>query len=116
MKRFALGCLLYTPERFGLMLVGDFLDAMAGYNEGESERIKSTAELVRMSTVILINIQLEKGTRLTPHELWPFSWDKPETGGKMEEITEEEVKRREAEMEKRLNEIMPGNGNSNIES
>jgi len=58
------------------MLVGDFLDAVGGYNEGESERIKSIAEIVRMSTTILMNIQLSKEDRITPHELWPFTWDK----------------------------------------
>lgn len=116
MKRFALGCLHYTPERFGLMLLGDFLDAMAGYNEGEHERFKGVAELIRASTTLLINIQLEQGSKLTPHELWSFPWDVPEQGGKTEELTEEEVKRRESEMAKKLNEIMPDNGNSNIES
>lgn len=116
MKQFALGCLSYTPNRFGLMLVGDFLDAMAGYKEGENERVKSIAELIRISTTFLLNIQLEKNNRLTPNELWPFPWDKPVKGGKVEELTEEEVKRREAEMTKKLNEIMPDNGNNNIKS
>lgn len=97
------------------MLVVDFLDAMVGYNECEGERTKSIAELIRISTTILINIQLEKGSGLSPHELWPFPWDKPEKG-KVEELTGEEVRRREAEMKKMLNEIMPDNGNSNIES
>ena len=114
MYRFALGCLRYTPERFGRMIVADFFDAMAGYNEGENDRFKSMAELVRMSTAILVNIQLSQGDKLTPHEIWGLPWDKNE-GGSVEVLAEEEVKRREVEMDKMLNQIMP-NGNSNIKS
>jgi hypothetical protein len=107
MKRFALGCLIYTPERFGLMLVGDFLDAMTGYNEGENERVKSLAELIRISTTLLVNTQPIEGGSRTPHELWPLPWDKV-SEKIFEIISEEEVKRREGEMEKILNKIMPG--------
>lgn len=110
MRRFSLGCLLYTPERFGLMMMGDFLDAMAGYNEGESERVKSIAELLRVSTSILINIQLAKEDKIKPEELWPFTWDKEkeEDEGAFETITDEERLRREDEMAKMLNNIKPG--------
>jgi hypothetical protein len=98
------------------MLVGDFLDAVGGYNEGESERIKSIAEIVRMSTTILMNIQLRKEDRVTPHELWPFSWDKLSVEETGEVLSEEEVIRRENAMENILKNIIPGNGNSNLES
>jgi hypothetical protein len=98
------------------MLVGDFLDAIGGYNEGESERVKNIAEIVRMSTTILMNIQLSKEDRITPHELWPFSWDQVIVEEKEEVLSEEEVSRRENAMDSILNNIMPGNGNSNIES
>lgn len=108
MRKIALGRLYYNPVRFGLMLVGDFLDALTGYIEGESDRIKNNAELIRTSTAILWNIQVGKENKLTPEELWPFPWDKATDGGKEEVLSEEEVKRREAEMEKILNNIMPG--------
>jgi hypothetical protein len=116
MRRFSLGCLRYSPARFGKMMVGDFLDAMIGYNEGESERIKALAELIRMSTAIQVNIQLERRDKVTAHDLWPFPWDK-EPSHKIEIITEEEKKKREDAMLKVLNKIMPDpikNGNSNI--
>lgn len=74
------------------MLVGDFLDAMAGYNEGESERIKGIAELIRTSTYLLWNTQVDN--KITPDELWPFSWDKNEEK-KIEAISEEEAARRQ---------------------
>lgn len=107
MRRFALGCLNYTPERFGRTIVGDFLDAMTGYNEAESERVKRIAEIIRSSTTILWNIQVDKTERLTPAQLWPFIWDKTNNTYEVE-LTEEEVRKSEAEMEKILNNIMPG--------
>jgi hypothetical protein len=112
MRRFALGILKYTPERFGLMLVGDFLDAMTGYREGENERLKDTMELVRSSTTILLNIHLAKEDKITAHELWPFSWDKEENTP-VEIISQQEKERREAKMKEILNNITH-HGNSNI--
>jgi hypothetical protein len=76
------------------MIVGDFLDAMGGYNEGESERVKSIAELIRRSTTFLVNTQPIKGGPLMPQELWPFPWDK-EISGKIEVVSDEELKRRQ---------------------
>jgi uncharacterized protein (UPF0276 family) len=112
MRRFALGCLKYTPERFGLMLVGDFLDAVTGYREGENEKLKDTAELIRSSTTILLNIHLAKEDKVTAHELWPFPWDK-EADIKIEVISQQEKERREAKMKEILNKIT-SHGNSNI--
>jgi hypothetical protein len=76
------------------MIVGDFLDAMGGYNEGENERVKSIAELIRRSTTFLVNTQPIKGGPLMPQELWPFPWDK-EISGKIEVVSDEELKRRQ---------------------
>lgn len=77
MRRFALGVLQLTPERFGAMILGDFLDAVGGYNEAETERMKSTAEIVRTATWFLWNTQvLENDRKMTPEAFWKFPWDK----------------------------------------
>lgn len=76
MRRFALGALLYDPQRFGKMMVGDFMDALGGYNEAELERVKALAELVRKSTTLLWNTQVIEESRLEPDNLWPLPWDK----------------------------------------
>jgi hypothetical protein len=89
------------------MLVGDFLEAMAGYNEAESERVKSIAELVRTSTTLLLNIQLAKEDRLTPRELWPFSWDKQIPPNEETAVDIEEKKRMQQRMNDILNKIQP---------
>jgi hypothetical protein len=78
MRRFALGALLYDPQRFGFMMVGDFIDALGGYNEAELERVKAVAEIVRKSTTLLWNIQVTEESRLEPDKLWRFPWDKEE--------------------------------------
>lgn len=89
MRQFALGRLGYTPDRFGSMLVADFLDVMAGYNECERERVREIASLIRMSTTILLNVQLAPEDKITPHKLWPFAWDE-ETKTEKEGISDEE--------------------------
>jgi hypothetical protein len=115
MRRFALGCLRYTPDRFGLMMVGDFLDAMAGYNEGEGERIKSIVEIVRTATTILRNTQPMEGGPLKPSDLWPLSWDKEvNDGAGVIVISDEEKERSEREMTSILDKM--SHGNSNIKS
>jgi hypothetical protein len=79
MRRFALGGLLYDPERFGKMLTGDFLDAMAGFNEAENERAKSLAPFIRTATWFLWNIQvLPEDKKDSPEGLWKFPWEKIE--------------------------------------
>jgi hypothetical protein len=112
MRRFALGCLHYTPERFGLTMVNDFLDAMTGYREQENERFKDTAELIRTSTTILRNTQPIEGGPLKPEELWHFSWDKKEEIV-IEIVNQEEMEKHEAKMAEILNNITT-NGNRNI--
>jgi hypothetical protein len=116
MRRFALGCLKYTPQQFENTMVADFFDALTGYNEAENERIKSIAELIRISTAILRNTQPMEGGPLKPHDLWPFRWDKEEeTEQQFESMSDEERKQQEHEMEKVLDKITT-NGNSNIKS
>jgi hypothetical protein len=105
MRRFALGCLNYTAERFGLTLVGDMLDAMAGFNEAETNRIKKLAVVVRDSTTILWNIQVDKEHRLEPSQLWRFPWeieDEEDSGIDVQPLSEEQVKQMEDEFDRVL--------------
>ncbi len=75
MRRLAFGALHMDAERFEKMLVGDFLDAMGGYNEAELERLKPIAELIRTSTALLWNLQVDRNSKRNARELWPFPWD-----------------------------------------
>ena len=60
------------------MLVGDFIDALGGYNEAELERTKVLAGLIRKSTALLWNTQIIPEERLEAEKLWPLPWDKTE--------------------------------------
>ena len=115
MKRFALGCLLMSPNRFGKMLVGDFLAAMAGYNEAEHERFKTRAELIRIQTTILWNVQVDKNCKLKPSELWPFPWDS-DSGIKLSPMSDEKRKEIEDLHEEILLKQFSSDGNSDIKS
>ena len=93
MRRFALGALSYSPERFGEMLVGDFLDALGGYNEAENDRRKMMAELIRTSTWYLWNLQVDQAHKVnSPEELWPFKWDHENDNDEGEEVSDENMR------------------------
>jgi hypothetical protein len=112
MRRFAMGALLYTAERFGKVRVGDFLDAMTGFGEVENERIKRIAEIIRTSTALLWNVQQTNEKDLKkPEELWRFSWDKEEEEQE-DAISEEEKSRIEDDLLQILKRKTE-NGNSN---
>ncbi|MZP67231.1 MAG: hypothetical protein GT597_13920 [Bacteroidales bacterium] len=105
MRRFALGCLGYTPERFARTIVGDLIDALTGFNQNESERIKSLAELMRMH--LFLQITEHPQGRITAMELWPLPWDgKPQI--KYEEISDEEREKINKFQADILNKIKPG--------
>jgi hypothetical protein len=99
--------LVYTPERFGLMRVGDFLDAMTGYNEAEIERVKSLAELMRIQTGLLWNVQVGVDDKMDANKLWPLPWDKDGTGHRAQgtEQEQEEVKKFEERQSGILNKM-----------
>jgi hypothetical protein len=75
LRRFALGVLRMGPGDFGMMLVGDFLDAMGGYYEQKYEDYKLEANLVRTATAYLFNVHVKEEDWKTPKELWKMPWD-----------------------------------------
>lgn len=102
-----MGRLLYDAERLGRMRIGLMLDAMTGYNEGESERVKCVAELIRRSTWLLWNIQVGEDQKIMdPADMWRFPWEMKENGEK-KELSDEE-KQRAKEFEERQKKILEG--------
>jgi len=92
MRCFALGCLNYTPVRFGHSRIGDILDAMTGFIDAENDRIKALASIVRTATTKLWNTQIIESDRLTEIKLWRFPWEKQEDVPN-NEANKEELKR-----------------------
>lgn len=63
-------------EEFWEMRLKDFFLKLHFYNEKKQEEIETYSNLIRMQTVSLINIQLEKKSRITdPKKLWLFPWE-----------------------------------------
>jgi hypothetical protein len=86
------------PEQFFEMRLCYFFNALNMFLKNERERERYTAELVRMQTTELLNIQLKKADRILPAQLWAFPWDED---NEPELLTDEEIKRQhEAILEK----------------
>jgi hypothetical protein len=83
------------------MLVKDLLDAMSGFNEREGEKTKTLAELLRIQTTILWNIQVGENEKLEPQKLWKLPWD-VKNESDLPEVPEEEKAKIEETHEKLL--------------
>lgn len=64
------------PQQFYKMRLKDFFLKVHFYNKKEERQSREKAELIRMQTFILVNIQLESKNKLkVPADLWRFPWD-----------------------------------------
>lgn len=91
MRRFALGVLRLKPDEFGRMMVGDFLDAVRGFNEEKTSHYKLQADLTRTAVTLLVHVQQKLEDRISAEEMWKFPWDKDSEKDKTEEITPQEI-------------------------
>lgn len=82
------------------------LDAMAGYSEAESDRIKALASVMRTATTKLWNIQVALEDKMTEEDLWPFPWEKAAVIEK-DSLTDEQSKEFQERQNKFLNERFP---------
>ncbi len=87
-----------SPSEFGMMRPADFAVALRVYNEGEDERAKWQADLVRgLAWKVIVPWLKTKPKSL--HSFWPMPWDTEEAAVQM---TREE---RVASINKFLSEI-----------
>lgn len=111
MRRFALGVLRLRPVDFGAMLLGEMLDAIAGYNEQLYEEYRLRANLVRTATTYLVNVQLREADRYgSPSDLWKMPWDIEEREPATV-ISKEEYDDRIKKSEDFFNKALHGNSN-----
>lgn len=86
-----MGHLNMSLKEFEEMEVGVFFLKLFYFNQLQAQKDRFQAELARMQTVQLINIQLSREDRITdPREFWPFPWEAPV----LEEVSEEEAQKR----------------------
>ena len=66
-----------TVMEFEEMLLHDFFLKLYYYNLKEEHSYRTTAELVRLQTLTLVNIQLLKKDKIKdPRLLWVFPWER----------------------------------------
>ena len=76
----ALGLLGMGVMEFGEMLLHDFFLKLHYYNTREEQIYRANAELVRLQTLTLVNIQLQKKDKIKdPKQLWVFPWEREES-------------------------------------
>ena len=64
-----------SPDEFGEMRIGDFWDKLHGWGREKEEKFRLQAELTRLQTADLVNVQLKKEDRIAPRDLWTFPWE-----------------------------------------
>lgn len=72
-------------------MVGDFLDAVRGFNEEKIGQYKLQAELTRTAVTLLVHVQQKVDDRISAEEMWGFPWEEERDNGKPAEITPEEI-------------------------
>jgi len=83
-----------TPDKFWWFTPREFWLKMKGYFDRETFREQQAWERTRWQTCILLNIQIDKNSRITPRELVEFEWEKEEKRETVvEPLTQDELKR-----------------------
>lgn len=63
-------------DEFYKMRLSHFFVKLHGWSNNQQRIFRERAELVRLQTVELINIQLKSANKLkSPDKLWQFPWD-----------------------------------------
>ena len=83
------------------MRPGQYFDALTIYYREKRSDQRFIAELFRMQTTDLLNIQIKKSQRLKPGELWKFPWDGDGVADK-KPMTDDEIRKHNEEILKRF--------------
>ena len=98
-----------SVEEFERMEVGAFLLKLFYFKQQQKEERKFYADLVRLQTFKLVNIQLtEKSQLKEPEQLWSFEWDKKEAEEPVRKLSEEEQQERLQELREIANKVLNG--------
>ena len=96
-----IACLRLSPAEFWDMLPGQYFDALTIYYREKRSDQRFIAELFRMQTTDLLNIQIKKSQRLKPGELWRFPWDDDDEADE-KPMTDDEIRKHNEEIMKRF--------------
>lgn len=62
---------------------------MEGFNEKQEAQQRDSWEVMRTQTTTLVNLQVDKGKRLKPKDLFTFPWDQKK---EVKKLSKEEAK------------------------
>lgn len=62
-----------TEAEFEMMTPARFFLALRFFNDQETARVRSTTEVARMQTTIIVNLFAKN--KVSPEQLWPLPWD-----------------------------------------
>lgn len=75
----ATGMMGMSPADFWEMTLHDFFVKLHYWNAREEQGWRSRAELARLQTLTLVNIQLARKDKIRdPRRLWTFPWEREE--------------------------------------
>ncbi|OKZ44279.1 MAG: hypothetical protein BHV68_02570 [Bacteroidales bacterium 43_8] len=75
----ALGVLNMKSVEFWEMTLRDFFLKLHYFNSRKQQKYQATAELIRLQTLTLVNIQLAGKDKIkSPENLWRFPWEREE--------------------------------------
>ena len=75
----ALGVLNMKSVEFWEMTLRDFFLKLHYFNRRKQQKYQATAELIRLQTLTLVNIQLAGKDKIkSPENLWRFPWEREE--------------------------------------
>lgn len=81
-------------EELEMMEIGALFLKLFYHNQKEREDRQFYGNIMRLQTMLLMNMQIESKSRIKhPEQLWTFEWDE-ESMGEIEELTDQEKKER----------------------
>lgn len=93
-KGIAIGKLSMSVEEFEMMEVGTFFLKLFYANMKEREERQFYGNVLRMQTMLLMNMQIEAKSQIKkPELLWRYEWDE-ESEGELQNLTDQEKEER----------------------
>lgn len=81
-----------SSEEFWQMRLKEFFLKLQAFSKAKEADQRREADLVRMQTVELLNIQLAENDKMKdPKELWVFSWEEEDSTEAKDKLVTEEV-------------------------
>ena len=79
----------YNYDEFLDLTPRSLSNGMEGFNEKQEAHQRDSWEVMRTQTTTMVNLQVDKGKRLKPKDLFTFPWDQKKV---VKKLSKEEAK------------------------